>query len=143
MDLVNAALESVGYHFKLESDESSFEYETNKVVGDNGRATLNCLNVVGYIQYTPLTYISLIGKLPLIGQIAGVARMVFAVANAVGKIQKGKLKGEDIYFAAFQIARGAFETFGLGYLLTITDLIVTVGRLIHNEIKKRQEADSF
>ena len=143
MDLVNAALDSLGLHFPRESKESSFQYKPNKVINDDESIFFSCLNVGGYIPYKPAQYI------PVIGKIVGVARMVFAVYRLVVVVKKSKESivekqvGEDIYFAAFQIARGAFETFGPGYLLAIPDLIVTVGRLIHSEIKKRQEADSF
>lgn len=76
---------------------------------------------------------NILGWIPVIGTIVGIARLVFAT----------QVLSPDSEFRKGQIGRAVFELVGLGFLLPLADIPITIGRVINDHFFLENSVENF
>lgn len=79
--------------------------------------------------------LNLVGWTPVIGAVAGIARLLFATLMYLDSYNKETTTPEERAFYAAMVLRGVFEICFLGFLFIPIDIIFTVGRQIAHTSK--------
>ena len=80
--------------------------------------------------------LNVLGYLPVIGTIVGIARIALSFYLIISSGSPFKLT--DIAFISSEILRGLVEVTSCGILLIIPDLLVSTGQLIYNRLCTEQ-----
>lgn len=75
---------------------------------------------------------NILGWIPVIGTIVGIARLVFA----------NQVLSPDSEFRKGQIGRAVLELVGLGFLLPLADIPITLGRVIQDKSVLENSAEN-